>query len=256
MINYLLFTFPVYEAVQAFFRNPADLEDLFESGLVFERLEGCREEDFSNWFMSVLFETCAQSEGAFVDVTNRLFRAASKGKFRTVELLLNRIPALANLSFEMLVDTVDRNEFHQEYRGVWKYESWISLSLVDAVAMTRTDENEKIYLEPSVEERQHYFYRLRLYCSHHRNECDTIFDYFAKEKAELPPSERHYEKLLLHRAALLKDDASLENRLRVLGTLIKQHGATPPNLVDLARWRQRGVLRWLDREYSGTPQSG
>lgn len=55
----------------------------------------------------------------------------------------------------------------------------------------------------------------------------------------------YLEQLVAYKLRLLQDDDDLDVRLKAIDFLMSNCGLSPPNAVDLIRWRQCGVLRWL-----------
>jgi len=68
---------------------------------------------------------------------------------------------------------------------------------------------------------------------------------FIERQKEGLSSDYEFKRMLKHKLRLLQDDDELQGRLKVLDYLVKDKSMSPPNALDVIRWRQCGVLRWL-----------
>ena len=77
----------------------------------------------------------------------------------------------------------------------------------------------------------------------------NIVDAIDEELSHKWISRDHYrETLFKFKKSCLVDDVHLSERIDVLNYLVKEKGQSPPHVLDVIKWRQCGVLRWLANE--------
>ncbi|CAB9504446.1 tetratricopeptide repeat and ankyrin repeat containing 1 [Seminavis robusta] len=119
-----------------------------------------------------------------------------------------------------------------------------ALKAVDVVAHGP----ECIYRNSDDSGRQNYVTRLRTMLKDPANSINLVERLISIQEDDAKVHSRAVSKFVGFKIQILEDDEHLPNRLNLLDFLVLEIGLPPPNPLDCIRWRQCGVLRWMEEK--------